>query len=110
MASAAALNHVGNRPQVEDAEALGCLVGAMQLAERQHLGQVEEGTGDGGYGDAVVLGAIGWVQGADAVDDNARAGLAAPPPNGDMHPAMVRPHSKQCGSALVAENGIGKGK
>ena len=36
----------------------------MQLAERQHLGQVEEGAGDRGDRDAVLLGAIAWVEGA----------------------------------------------
>jgi hypothetical protein len=73
VAAGAALSDVGNRPDVEDAEALGGLVGAMQLAERQPLGEVEKGAGDGGDRDALFLRAVPRVQAAYAVDDDAGA-------------------------------------
>ena len=57
--------------QVEQLEDVRLVEGALQLAQRADLGQVQEGAGDGSDRDVVDDGYVGWAEGGRAVDFDA---------------------------------------
>jgi hypothetical protein len=61
-------------PQVEQAQHLGALDGPLEAPAVKHLGEVEEGAGDGSAGDAVVGCAIARGQRHASMDVDAGPG------------------------------------
>jgi hypothetical protein len=58
-----ASDDVGDRPVVVELEALGLRERSFEAAFRHRRGEVEEGAGDGGGGDALVAGGVTGIEG-----------------------------------------------
>ena len=98
--------HRIDRDQVEQPQALGLVDGAVDIALREALGQVEQGAGRGGHGDRTAGGGLGVREAPGPVDaQTGSPGPAADP--GDRHVdgcACARPQPPQGRGARVAED------